>query len=480
MGTEATGTQESNLDIPIITVSMDESAPKRVRFEVEELPAELGISKAEEDKELTSEDMTESSTRTADGGEEGEKVEEQNKSDGNDPPELRYMLPKLDDVENIEGYQLGGYHPVTIGDIIGGKYQVIHKLGFGGFATVWLARDTEAQQYVALKIIIADSSKDSEQRDLKALRHLERNVDRPGGNFIDIPIEDFWITGPNGKHLCIVSEVAGPSIAHLTRTYMKKISLQDVRRMALQLTQCLAFLHSDGVDIGHGDLTTSNVLLELGRLDHLPQEKLLGILGEPVAAKVRPYTNKTLEPGAPKFVYQPADLTKLSKFYTGNITIIDFGSSFSLYDIPEECGTPAQFCSPELILNNKNGGESDLWALACTIFEMRAGEPLFECLFRGEEDVLVSMTGVLGPLPEIYLCEEKWTWLQDETGDGEQQLEEKVLSIRGGGSEDEKSALYDLLQKVLRYEPEGRLTADEMLRHPWFSCNFQSNNYTKV
>ena len=52
------------------------------------------------------------------------------------------MLPALEDVENIEGYQTGGYHPVTIGDTFGGQYKIIHKLGFGGFATVWLARDT--------------------------------------------------------------------------------------------------------------------------------------------------------------------------------------------------------------------------------------------------------------------------------------------------------------------------------------------------
>ncbi|KAE9369241.1 kinase-like protein [Stipitochalara longipes BDJ] len=390
------------------------------------------------------------------------------------------MIPSFDDVENIEGYQPGGYHPVTIGDRVGGQYKIIHKLGFGGFATVWLARDTEAQRYVALKIIMAEYSKDAIEKDLKTLNYLSQHVKRPGGNFVDIPIEDFWITGPNGKHLCIVSEVAGPSIAHLARTHIKRISPNDVRRMALQLAQCLAFLHSDQVGIGHGDLTTSNVLLELGSLDSLPQEELLGILGDPVAEKVRPYTNRILEPGAPEFIYQPTDMRKLSKFYSGNIILIDFGSSFFLSNPLEDCGTPAQFSSPELIFNKENGKHSDVWALACTIFEMRAGEPLFEFFFCGEQDVLESMIGVLGPLPEVYFLEERWSWLKDEKGDEEKKLDEKVSTIRGGISEDEKVAFSDLLRQVLKYNTEERLSMEEILRHPWFSINLQLNENTKV
>jgi serine/threonine protein kinase len=132
---------------------------------------------------------------------------------------------------------------------------------------------------------MARSSTDALKKDLKILKHLAKHVERPGANFVDIPIEDFWITGPNGKHLCIVSEVAGPSIAHLTRTYGTRIDLVDARRMALQITQCLAFLHSEKVSVAHGDLTTSNVLLELGNLDSVPQGKLLEILGKPVGEK---------------------------------------------------------------------------------------------------------------------------------------------------------------------------------------------------
>jgi serine/threonine protein kinase len=44
--------------------------------------------------------------------------------------------------ENAARYKPGGYHPVKLGDKLGtDRYQILHKLGYGGFSTVWLAKD---------------------------------------------------------------------------------------------------------------------------------------------------------------------------------------------------------------------------------------------------------------------------------------------------------------------------------------------------
>jgi len=48
-----------------------------------------------------------------------------------------------DNVEDINRYTTGGYHPIRLGDILESdtkSYHVIHKLGRGSFSTVWLAR----------------------------------------------------------------------------------------------------------------------------------------------------------------------------------------------------------------------------------------------------------------------------------------------------------------------------------------------------
>jgi hypothetical protein len=46
--------------------------------------------------------------------------------------------------EDPDNYYGGRYFPVKLGDTFkSGRYRVIHKLGWGGFATVWLARDMQ-------------------------------------------------------------------------------------------------------------------------------------------------------------------------------------------------------------------------------------------------------------------------------------------------------------------------------------------------
>lgn len=44
--------------------------------------------------------------------------------------------------EKMNRYRPGGFHPVCLGDTFkDGRYKIYHKLGWGGFSTVWLARD---------------------------------------------------------------------------------------------------------------------------------------------------------------------------------------------------------------------------------------------------------------------------------------------------------------------------------------------------
>ncbi|KAJ8067843.1 hypothetical protein OCU04_003437 [Sclerotinia nivalis] len=63
--------------------------------------------------------------------------------------------------EKFEGFRRGLYYPVNIGDIAS-KYQVVGKLGYGVTSTVWLARDLQAYDYVALKIYIRDGDPQEE------------------------------------------------------------------------------------------------------------------------------------------------------------------------------------------------------------------------------------------------------------------------------------------------------------------------------
>ena len=64
----------------------------------------------------------------------------------------------LRDTFEAISYRPGGYHPVELGDKFHNRYVVEHKLGHGGFSTVWLLRDLQHKhkRLVALKITISD------------------------------------------------------------------------------------------------------------------------------------------------------------------------------------------------------------------------------------------------------------------------------------------------------------------------------------
>ena len=68
-------------------------------------------------------------------------------------------FPEFDDVEDAGKYHLGGFYPATIGEILdNGKYKILHKLGFGGSSTTWLAQSQTTTGLVTVKILSASYS----------------------------------------------------------------------------------------------------------------------------------------------------------------------------------------------------------------------------------------------------------------------------------------------------------------------------------
>jgi len=149
-------------------------------------------------------------------------------------------------LEKIYDYETGGHHPVHLNDRLGkaGRYKVVHKLGNGGLANVWLCRDLESgnPKYVGVKILMSEASTEH-CRELRVNQLIEMNLGKEvGGKHVCLPLDQFHIDGPNGNHLCFVYPVLGPRVSCMLKE--SKNPDKDLREIALQAVQGMAMLHN--------------------------------------------------------------------------------------------------------------------------------------------------------------------------------------------------------------------------------------------
>lgn len=76
---------------------------------------------------------------------------------------------------------------------------------------MWLASDILLSRYVALKIILADASSDCSEPEIfqKLGARLSDETKGESGRYVGRLLDSFAISGPNGTHLCLVSELMG-------------------------------------------------------------------------------------------------------------------------------------------------------------------------------------------------------------------------------------------------------------------------------
>lgn len=180
-----------------------------------------------------------------------------------------------EDAESLEYYRPGGYHPVHLGDTFSaGRYQVIHKLGYGSYSTVWLCKDIQQQRYVSVKVTVSESdhTEQPQKRYQNVIFQALRNGDprHPGRRFVIHLLDEFTIDGPNGRHQCFVFPVA------LNSVYMaKQASVSDnflfppqvARSIATQALLALSYIHSCGII--HGGMLTKYAFACLSAIDSM-------------------------------------------------------------------------------------------------------------------------------------------------------------------------------------------------------------------
>ncbi|KAF6785366.1 protein kinase domain-containing protein [Colletotrichum musicola] len=289
-------------------------------------------------------------------------------------PNGAVYIPEVD-LEDFESYRIGGYHPTVVGEVFHNRYEVIHKLGFGGYSTIWLARDKHPQQsdsstYVSLKILTADEFSKSTESSIQ--RMLHDGESHPGQRFVPRLLDDFSFDGPNGPHLCLVQEpVAACNIAAAKEDSVSLMFPVKTARNFLfytqDLNQNLKCLGSD----------------ELYKCYRLDKASITRFDGAPAGPHAPPYAVY------PMHVKTPAD-----ELLDPMVGISDYGTSFVVSTDAEvlqkpKLHTPALYLPPEGFFDEPVTQAADIWTL---------GD-------RG--DIIAEMVSTLGPLPSRWW--DAWT-----------------------------------------------------------------------
>ncbi|GLA95468.1 hypothetical protein AtubIFM57143_002478 [Aspergillus tubingensis] len=398
----------------------------------------------------------------------------------------RVLYEPIEDVERMEYYEAGGYHPVTTGDCFHHRYRVVHKLGHGTYSTIWLAHDEVSNRYVAVKICTADSN----PLENSVLSRLSRpkqpsHIDR---DLIPTISELFNIQGPNGNHTCLVTRPARMSLSDSKNgSWISLFQLEVSRAIVAQLMIAVQYIHSQG--IVHGDLHRGNILLRLSRdFDELSTDMLYEKYGEPVLEPVNRLDGQETPPGVPRHGVVPIWLGAASEdvaLLEAKICLSDFGEAFcATHEQKFESHTPLLVRPPEARFEPTRPltFSSDIWTLACTIWDIMGQRTLFEGLLTSDDDMTSQQVELLGPLPSEWLT--KWTEIRDKgsksthqppassTQAWEDRFEKHMQRsrIREGMppfQTRERDAFISMLRSMLRFRPEDRPSAQHVLESEW-------------
>ncbi|KAJ5550239.1 hypothetical protein N7461_004937 [Penicillium sp. DV-2018c] len=137
-----------------------------------------------------------------------------------------------------------------------------------------------------------------------------------------------------------------------------------------------------------------------------------------------------------------------------------------------------QYRSPEVILGSKWGASTDVWSMACMVFELITGDYLFDpqsgTKYGKDDDHIAQIIELLGPFPKSLCLAGKWS---QEIFNRKGELRNihrlrhwalpDVLREKYHYSMEESMRISELLLPMLDLSPEKRANAGGMSAHEW-------------
>lgn len=272
---------------------------------------------------------------------------------------------------------------VKAGQALGGRFELVRKLGEGGIGQVWFARERRLERDVAVKILLDLDGRGEDEERWKRGELLKRfavearavaGLDHPG-----IPAVYDWSGGrpETGEPPYLAMQyIRGKDLGRvLAEETGGRLTVLEAVSLGAQLSSILAVLHGTGSGVFHRDLKPANIMVS----------------------------------------------------ETGRVSAIDFGSALivaphrpRVTTRSRTAPTTSGYTAPEIIQGRMGPvASSDLYALGCVIYRVLGGP-----VFGGEEEDEQS-TRVL----DIAHVKETPQPLRERNPDVPEELDRLVLQL---------------------------------------------------
>ncbi|KAH9900742.1 kinase-like domain-containing protein [Cubamyces lactineus] len=371
--------------------------------------------------------------------------------------------------ERLPWYDPRDFYPVRIGQVFKSRYQVVGKLGYGGYSTVWLCRDLMEHRYATVKVF-SQLSIEPFQRELGAFRYLNslaktdhfgRECIRTSLDHFELPVDPAISSQP---FQCLVFEPAAKSIWDVRQRAQGKLFPENVvKAIVRHVLFGLDYLHQEAKMV-HTDIQEKNVLLPMTDFEVLrafeDAER-----ANPLPRKVVGDRNIYLSRAIDCMAYEHPVLSDFGEArfgrakYTGLIQ-------------------PIPYRAPEVILGMPWDEKVDICSLGTMVQAVaRSGDhQLRPGSRRNGRHHIAHMVSLLGLPPVDFLKRsetgEPWKCFDTQghwTGATTLPDDSLELLLDHRLEGENKVLFLGFVRKMLKWTPEERHAAHELLEDPWLN-----------
>ncbi|RDX57043.1 kinase-like protein [Lentinus brumalis] len=388
-------------------------------------------------------------------------------------------------------------HPVAVGDSIRPDsarcpnrpadaptgYRILHKLGHGGEATVWLAQGVEAsyRRLVSLKVYSAHCSSAAE-REARALSTSMATSNAPWAKHVLFLLDSFIIQGPNGIHHVHITDVVLPIVdAPPLSAGTKKDLLRGVARGLAHLHRC-GYIHGD-VHIGNVGCT-------------MPPSFASAPLWEAMRAMYRyevmmvlPVDPTQSSATLPAYLLSPCALSNCYRDHVDKdpgwcpeARIFDLGNARQTADADNVVEDVRWACPPPeaAFAHYALGGReilpttaTDVWCLGAMMTIIFSGMPISQRTGKFRMLDYALLDGVLPPAwRQFWEADPKLgpiTVTPTESAEEWRKLRQAFMQQNPDFDGTDLDCLTSLLRRMLALDSAARPSMEEVLADPWFA-----------